>query len=202
MIVTGKVVNRFLLGMLAVSVASSLVGANMDSGLPAVEVADIADGTADTLLGRDGSGVSIEQTRHGVRAVHGSSQTITNNTLAILAYNAEQFDDDDMHDTVTNNSRLTATVAGRYIINTQIRWANNSAGYRIVDILLNGTTLIARKQMSPNTAAATIATIATIYDLAVNDYVETRVFQNSGGNLNVERIASHSPEFMMQQVRN
>ncbi len=193
---------KILLGLLGVSIASSLVGAEMDSGLPAVEVEDIADGNADGIIGYDGSGIATEQTRHGVRAVHGSSQTISNSTLTILDYNAEQFDDDDMHDNVTNNSRLTATVAGRYVINTQVRWANNSTGHRILDILLNGTTLIARHQMSANTAGATVVTIATIYDLALDDYVETRVFQSSGGNLDVERIASHAPEFMMQQVRN
>ncbi len=181
--------------------AALLIGAQY-TRLNPVRVGNLANGTADHVLGWDGSGVAVSQSRDGVRAVHGSSQTISNNTLTILDYNAEQFDDNDMHDTVTNNSRLTATVAGRYIINTQVRWASNSVGNRIVDILLNGTTLIARNQVPTNTGAATITTLATIWDMALDDYVETRVFQNSGGNLNVERIASHAPEFMMQQVRN
>ena len=37
----------------------------------------------------------------------------------------------------------------------------------------------------------------TLYELAVNDYVELVVYQSSGGALNVVSSGNHSPEFMM-----
>jgi len=42
--------------------------------------------------------------------------------------------------------------------------------------------------------------IAVIQDLAVNDYVEVRVVQDSGGALNVRVFSEYSPEFGMAKV--
>ena len=39
--------------------------------------------------------------------------------------------------------------------------------------------------------------IATIYELAVDDYVELLVRQNSGGALNISTKSNQSPEFSM-----
>ena len=64
-----------------------------------------------------------------VRVFHNASQSITNSTLTALAFNSERFDQaggvaSTMHDTVTNNSRLTAIYAGVYMIGGTIRWAS------------------------------------------------------------------------------
>jgi len=40
--------------------------------------------------------------------------------------------------------------------------------------------------------------ISSIYKLAITDYVEVRVYQNSGGNLNINASGNRSPEFAMQ----
>jgi len=137
-----------------------------------------------------------------VRVTHNAAQSITNATETTLAFNTERFDQagnaaDTMHDTVTNNSRLTCRYAGVYQITAQLEWAA-APGAPYIRIRLNGTTIIAMTGAGA-TADLRYMTISTLYALAVNDYVEVRVFQNSGGAINVT-TANHTPEFMMVRV--
>lgn len=142
-----------------------------------------------------------------VRVTHNASQSVTSATPLVLAFNTERFDQagnasDTMHDTVTNNSRLTAKYAGVYHITANVEFAANATGYRLCSIRLNGTTVIANCIiMCVTTASVPTRVQATcIYSMAVNDYVEVVVDQNSGGALNVTSAANYSPEFMMVRV--
>lgn len=135
------------------------------------------------------------------RVYHDASQSIADATAAVLAFNTERYDTDTIHDTVTNNSRLTCKTAGKYRITANVQWAANGTGSRGVYIRLNGVTPIAYELIATaSTTLKTIQEVTTVYDLAVNDYVEMVVYQNSGGALNAETAANYSPEFMMERV--
>lgn len=96
-----------------------------------------------------------------------------------------------MHDTVSNTSRLTCRVAGLYDIVAWGSWAAAAGGTRSVGIQLNGATVIGNQDGVPNTFNTKDQSVPTQYRLAVNDYVEMRVFQNTAGALNI------AAEFMM-----
>lgn len=136
------------------------------------------------------------------RVTHNAAQAATTAVALVLAFNTERFDTNAIHDTAVNNSRLTCKTAGLYLIVGNIEWAANATGYRRLDIRLNGATLIASEREGDVVVAAitTIQHITTIYQLAVNDYVELLATQTSGGNLNVNSTANISPEFMMVRV--
>lgn len=137
----------------------------------------------------------------GARVYHGVNQSIPDSTYTILAFNSERYDTDVIHDNVTNNSRLTCKTAGKYVIMAGLAFYQNATGYRHISIYLSGTTTIAvLRIINLGPGVAPIFTVGTIYYLAVNSYVEVRVFQNSGGALVVSRFPDHSPEFMMQRV--
>lgn len=149
--------------------------------------------------------VGDAQRMYAVRAFHNASQSINNSTNTVLALNSERFDQfagaaSTMHDTVTNNSRLTALAAGVYSICGNVQWASNATGERLTEVLLNGTTVIARTRFPAGAATVLNQTVTCHYALATNDYVELRVFQTSGGALNVEVQANLSPEFSMVRV--
>lgn len=135
------------------------------------------------------------------RVYHSVNQSITHGALTTLAFNSERYDTASLHDTVTNNSRITIPVAGIYTVTTHVVWqADTDYTRRIVDILLNGATLIARKDdESPGHVVALDEgwALTTAYKFAVNDYVEVRVFQQntSVGANNVMTFANYSPEF-------
>lgn len=135
------------------------------------------------------------------RAYHNAAQAVTTATFTVLALNSERYDTDGIHDTVTNNSRLTCKTAGKYIITGNVEFAANATGFRIVQIYLNGATTIAYQiELNPTAGGLIEMTISTLYSLALNDFVELRVYQNSGGNLNVTSAANYSPEFAMSRV--
>lgn len=137
----------------------------------------------------------------GARVYHNANQAIANETPVTLDFNSERYDTDIIHDTVTNNSRLTCKTPGKYLINAQVEWVGASAtGRRIAYIYLNGTTPIAQITYDPTAAVNVRYAVTTVYDLAVNDYVTVVVYQTSGGNLDVVSGANFSPEFMMQKV--
>lgn len=139
------------------------------------------------------------------RVTHSVAQAITTGTRTALAFNTERFDQfsgaaDTQHDTVTNNSRLTAKYAGVYYVAANIEWASNATGTRNVEIRVNGTTLIAVQNSSALSANVHQQSVSGLYAMAVNDYFEVTVVQTSGGNLNVNVNGNFSPEFMMARI--
>ena len=141
-----------------------------------------------------------------VRVFHNASQSTTSGVALALAFNSERFDQaggvaSTQHDTVTNNSRLTALYAGVYMINGLVEFAANATGLRRLDIRLNGATLIASEATLNIGAGANLQMeVTTLYSMAVNDYVELLCTQNSGGALNINVGANYSPEFGMVRV--
>jgi hypothetical protein len=135
------------------------------------------------------------------RVFHNTTQSITTATLTALAFNSERFDTDTIHDTVTNNSRLTCKTAGKYQITGNIEWAASPTTNAQIDIFLNASTQIARSVFALTVSADfRVMNVTTLYDLAVNDFVELRVFQQSGGSININSSGNYSPEFMMVRV--
>lgn len=115
-----------------------------------------------------------------------SDQTLSNNTNTIVEFNAEQFDTDTIHDNSTNPGRLTAKLAGKYLVSCSIRWEGNATGTRSVGLRKNGTTFISAngsKDVEGNHVIVTGSPV--IIDLAANDYVEVIAFQDSGGDLDI-----------------
>lgn len=135
------------------------------------------------------------------RAYHNANQSVANATLTALALNSERFDSDTIHDTSTNNSRLTCKTAGRYVITASAGFAANATGIRLIGIRLNGSTYIAQS-VTNNVGAGQNCNMeaSAVYELAVNDYLELIAYQTSGGALNVEALANFSPELAMARV--
>ena len=101
--------------------------------------------------------------------VYAGTATNLSTTFASIAFNTENFDTDTMHDNSTNNSRITIKTAGKYSIGGQVNMtANQALGLRL---LLNGGSVIGRI-FQGNSGVTEGANIDTIYDFAVNDYIE------------------------------
>ena len=133
-----------------------------------------------------------------------SNLSLTNNTDTVVAYNLESFDTANMHDAVTNTSRITIPTGGGglYQILTTGIFAANATGVRRLDILLNGGTLIGRSGQTGSSSINAFMQTEAIYRLNAGDYVETQVYQNSGGALNFEYAASYASFFTVLWIRN
>ena len=139
----------------------------------------------------------------GARVYHSAAQLIANVTFTALAFNAERFDTDAVHDVATNNTRLTCKTAGKYLIGANVAFAPATGGaLREAYLRLNGGNAIAYDRRPPQGAAGggVFLNPHAVWDLAVNDYVEVFVYQDSGGALNVEAAGFYTPEFWMHRI--
>jgi hypothetical protein len=119
--------------------------------------------------------------------IGGSNLTISNATNTTINWPSETFDTDGYHSTVTNTSRITVPSgkAGKYFINSAIYWeASPAADAVALRIYKNGSQV--QFNATPKLANIQVTVVASVtLDLAVGDYVELIVYQNSGSNLQV-----------------
>ncbi len=134
-----------------------------------------------------------------VRVFNSAAITLTTTTVTALTFDSERWDTNTMHSTSSNTDRLTAKVAGKYLVQGYAGFSANAAGERQLRIDKNNTSIEAAEQRSAVGAGATeYMVVSALVDMAVNDYVQLKAYQTSGGNLNVVAQAEVSPQFSMQ----
>ncbi len=135
------------------------------------------------------------------RVTHSANQTIADVTITYLAFDTEMFDNDTIHAS-GSNTRLTCRTPGKYLIGASIKWSANAAGtFRYIELRLNGATRLKTVSANPN-AGSQRHEITELWDLAVGDYVELGVQQNTGGNLDVQTgtATGEAPAFWMALI--
>ena len=136
----------------------------------------------------------------GARVYHNVPQLIPRATWTPLAFNSERYDTDNIHDPVTNNTRLTCKTPGKYISTGHSTFPFHFAGKRLIGIRLNATIPIARHGHTRVISQTDDLSIATIYSLALNDYIELLVYQDSNNVLNLLSEGNYTPEFTIQRI--
>lgn len=170
-------------------------GATLADAAPPAIAAAAAIGTSTDAAREDhthsGSAyqaISDHDTFVGARIFHSVNQSLANATTTALALDSETLDTNGFHDPATNNPRFTipAGKAGKYRIEGTIAFANNGTGERTASIYKNGVTEL-RTVLVGGAAGGTnglYVSVSDVQSLAVNDYVDLRATQNSGGALN------------------
>ena len=140
--------------------------------------------------------ISFLANKPRVRVYNSAAISIPHDTATALTFNSERFDTDTMHSTAVNTGRITFTTAGTYLVGATLQFADNATGNRQVAIRLNGSTLLdVRTFPAYSTGGGSMLGTATLYAFSAGDYVEVRVYQNSGAALDVVASGNHSPEF-------
>lgn len=125
----------------------------------------------------------------GCLAANIDAQTISATTDTVIAWDAETYDTDTIHDTSTNNSRLTVPTGVSYVrISGQVDWFYTAAGTRAIQIIKNGSSSypgIARSSMLPDNAGDFQRVNSPILAVSATNYFELSVYQTSGGNLDI-----------------
>lgn len=120
--------------------------------------------------------------------------SLTNNTVTAIGLDTEQFDQGAIHDTVTNNDRMTIPTGfgGVYTISGYVEYLESSAGgggtantgQRGTEITVNGTTIVGTRTNAAGAGDTRQIVNATVV-LAATDIVRVTGFQNCGGTMNV-----------------
>lgn len=135
----------------------------------------------------------LQQPNISCRVYHSAAQSISTGILTALALNSETTDTDGMHDTVTNNSRVTIQKPGRYRFEASVVWANAGTGYRSAYIRKNGSTYLGQDIRSTGTTTEHSQQVSAEAEFAVNDYVELVVEHSQGSSLDVQGVTDRSP---------
>ena len=141
-------------------------------------------------------------TGQACRAFNNANVSIPNATSTVIPLNSERYDTDNIHDTATNNTRLTCQTPGLYLITACVRFAPNANGDRSIWIQHSASGAIAGQTLRASAGAArpTDLCIATIWQMSTGQYVELYAWQDSGTTLNVIYHAAVSPEFAMIRI--
>lgn len=121
-------------------------------------------------------------------AYNSAGQSIATATWTSANLNSEDYDVGTMHDTVTNNSRITVPTngGGLYYVCGILSFDSNATGVRAGRLRKNGATVLMQCNQ-PNAGATDAVSIPlnTVISLSAADYIEMQGYQNSGGNLNI-----------------
>ncbi len=139
----------------------------------------------------------------GCRVTRTASLSVVDGTgLTIVPFTSEEFDTDNMHDTVTNNSRITFNTAGFYMVGFNGSFVAFNAYTRVfARLFLNNAIEIARDQRPGTSLTFTGVMHATTgYYFDAGDYLEVQVSQSSGASRNLEAAADYTPEFWAMRI--
>ncbi len=161
-----------------------------------------ASGTCTALL----FGVIGSTHNMGCRVYNSADEPLADNTATALTFDSERYDVGGLHSTVTNTGRITVPIAGTYLIVGHVDIEVNgtdSSSARLL-IRLNGTTYIAVQNDSPGAVGTQTLrlSIATVYELAANDYVTLEAYQDNTANAARDAVANaaFSPEFALHYI--
>lgn len=149
---------------------------------------------------------AIEATRIVWTGAGIGNNNIPNTTWTLIKYDAERFDTDNMVALGTDNTKIVINTAGKYLVGFQGNFAANAGGtLRAAVITLNGAvgvgTIIGANFLGPLGAGNNVLlNVVTLYDLAVNDFLQASAFQDSGGTLAISISANFSPEFWAHRL--
>lgn len=131
------------------------------------------------------------------RATRTGSQVIGNAAWTLLLWDSEDIDTNLMHDNSTNTERLTcpAGQAGRYEFAVNSQSDGAAAGLQGIAVQKNSTVIgtnVISGDATPNLSGISNCVQATGYvDLAVGDWIVCLIYQNSGANMNMNRVGSY-----------
>jgi hypothetical protein len=113
-------------------------------------------------------------------AVPAAATSMSNNAFTKITFGTENYDTNNNYDPST--SVFTATVAGYYLVSSGMT-ANSPLGTNSVISIYRNNSEYLRGNMSAN-IANTYMTVCGLVYLAATDYIDTRVYQSSGGAVN------------------
>jgi len=138
----------------------------------------------------------------GCRLYNSTGETTIHDTLLYISFDTESYDTDSMHEGVTNPSRITIKTAGIYEFGALVRWVANAVGQRRIIIDLNRITNIYMDEVDAvsDPARPTYNKAFSTYEFAADDFIEVRVEQTSGGDLDIAAAAAYSPVFWTHKI--
>lgn len=125
---------------------------------------------------------------------------VSGNWMAI-PFNSDYRVSPGMHDVTVNPDRVTFPETGWYLIGGNISFDGNATGIRGLAIIQDGYAYLSVVYTNNLGAGASVdMNINTAVDATAGSYLQLMAYQSSGGNLNILRSPSWSPEFWLVKL--
>ena len=178
----------------AVTLAANSVGAKQIKN-SAVTAAKIKNGAVTTAKVGKLPGARVRDT---------VLTQVDSNATAAISYTAVDFNVGAVFDPATP-TRMTAPVAGRYLIIATTRWESDVDGRRTIALEVNGASQIARSNVSGYWQGGVVPlspeqSAQAVYRLKAGDYVEVWAYQDTGSTLNLLTFVDNGVTFTMQWI--
>lgn len=153
-----------------------------------LKVNTIQDKGGNTLLSSDGAGTlsgGLASNTPSFLAYLGSNQVFSSGTSTKIQLNTVSWDTDSGFDNTTNyRYTIPSGKAGKYIFNLSGRTDVAIGTYSYINIRVNGSNNFRSFQgtVKPNATGSTYMVASVMVDMAVGDYVELYMYQNSGSD--------------------
>lgn len=137
------------------------------------------------------------------RLVASGTQALADNTTVAITFSTEEFDTGGFHSTVTNNSRVTPTVAGYYRFHGAVWFeAQTTPVTSAAFFRMNGSAVLAPADRdTPGAAAQSRATTVLQPFNGSTDYIELCAVQDSAGADNTNQSNQFSSVMEWEYVR-
>lgn len=110
--------------------------------------------------------------KFGCKVYQNGSTAFSSGGTTFMSFQVEEFDDDTMHSTVTNVSRITFTTAGYYLVGGSVTGGAGSLTTMGCGIRLNGTTIIASGGGADNSGVGKGVHTSVVRHFNASDYIE------------------------------
>lgn len=150
----------------------------------AAQIQALAEQADDSLVAIQAN-IAAASTRVLAQATGNVAQAVANNTSTALQYNVEDFDPNNMINLGADNTVITVTVAGDYLVIAEVEWAANATGTRdTILIWSGGAGLQFNYATRAVTGDVTRVTVSEVFKATVGQTFRANVIQTSGGALN------------------
>lgn len=149
--------------------------------------------------------VALRDSAPAVTVYRNSNLSLTNNTETVVTWSAAA-DDNDVMWAGGAPTRLTCKTAGLFLGTSGVWFAANATGQRYGYLRKNGSGGVGNAGIKSAIRGANAAAASTTLELpffvqlAVNDYIELIVYQDSGGALNVIGVGVESTSLSLLRV--
>lgn len=128
------------------------------------------------------------------RGYNDADLTMTAATFTPLQMNQERFDNAGMHDTVTNNTRVTVPSggAGKYLFGGHVEGNGAGDNLEAMRLIVNGSVSFAERGNETATGNNRGASVSGFYALVVADYVTCDVYSDGADVMGA--TGNNSPE--------
>ena len=136
----------------------------------------------------------------GIRLYYDTWVNVPNNANYYLPWNATRYQTGILWYPDDVPAEPTIIEPGVYYLAATIMWAPNATGYRAAHIDVNRSYTVASVQFKGYAAFPATTTLSICTKLEANDYLDVKVYQDSGAAIAIWQIDRLSPEFCVQRI--